>query len=42
MNFSVADIECALNDHVKRKTGCSFEEIPMERYYYLNQVLDSN
>ncbi|MGD6854514.1 hypothetical protein [Bacillus infantis] len=42
MNFSVGDIECALNDHIKRKIGCSCEEIPMERFFYLNQDLDSN
>jgi hypothetical protein len=42
VNFYVADIESALNDHIKRKMGCSYDEIPMERFFYLNQNPDPN
>jgi hypothetical protein len=37
VNFSAADIEYALNDHVKSKIGCTYDDIHMERFFYLNQ-----
>jgi hypothetical protein len=39
VTFSIADIDEALARHVKRKYSSNLEEIPLEKYFYLNQDL---